>query len=193
MRKVFIVHGFGGEPNGGWRAWLMWQLAKIKVWAYGPFMPEPDKPVREEWVNELSRIIKEPSKDTFIVGHSLGVPAILRYIESLSNDTVIGGAVLVSGFTEKLHTDKRYEALNNFVDTPFNFEKIKKSCREFIIIHGSDDTNVPISYAEILRDSLNSELLVIPNGGHLNSAKGTYELPEVLFSLKKMMKIEEVL
>ncbi len=186
MKKVFIIHGFGGEPNGGWRAWLMWQLAKMKIWAFGPLMPTPNTPTRERWVAEISRVVNSPDQDTFLVGHSLGVPAVLRYIEALPDNSVIGGALLVSGFTRELHTDKRYEALNNFVNTSFDFKKIRKVCRNFTIIHGSNDESVPLVYAEELQVNLDCELIVIPNGGHLNSSGGRYELPEALEALKKM-------
>jgi len=45
MKKVFIIHGFEGEPNGGWRPWLMRELAKFDVYASALPMPTPEKPI----------------------------------------------------------------------------------------------------------------------------------------------------
>ena len=44
MKKVFIVHGFEGEPNGGWRPWLMGELAKKDIYACALPMPIPSSP-----------------------------------------------------------------------------------------------------------------------------------------------------
>jgi len=94
MKKVFIVHGFGGEPNGGWRPWLMGELAKKDIYACALPMPTPEEPKKEEWVKAITDAIKIPNEEIFLVGHSLGVPAILHYLENL----VAGGGVLVEQF-----------------------------------------------------------------------------------------------
>jgi hypothetical protein len=33
MKKVFIIHGFQGKPNGGWRPWLEGELALLDIYA----------------------------------------------------------------------------------------------------------------------------------------------------------------
>ncbi|MBI4599005.1 alpha/beta hydrolase, partial [Candidatus Uhrbacteria bacterium] len=82
MKKVFIIHGFEGSPNGGWRPWLMAELEKQEIYACALSMPMPENPVCDEWVGEISRHIERNSDDKiYLVGHSLGVPAILRYLE----------------------------------------------------------------------------------------------------------------
>jgi len=184
MKKVFLIHGYGGEPNGGWRPWLMGELAKESIWACALAMPMVDiKPIKDEWVRELSRSIGSPNEEVFIVGHSLGVPAVLRYVESLPKGSVLGGLILASGFTHALEKDK-YRALDNFVDKPFDFEHIKNVCKKFSVIHGDNDTAVPFAEAEELSSNLSCELISVPNGAHLSD--GCYELPQALEALKKM-------
>jgi hypothetical protein len=129
MKKVFIVHGFNGEPNGGWRPWLMGELAKKEIYACALPMPSPESPIKEEWVRTISESIKNPNEEIFLVGHSLGVPAILRYLETLKEDQRINGAFLVSGPLNIIPKDG-YQNVNKFLDTPFDFEYIKK----FVII-----------------------------------------------------------
>lgn len=187
MNKVFIVHGYGGEPNGGWRPWLLGKLAREGVWACAPAMPMANEPQKDEWVEELHHLIKEPNKEIFLVGHSLGVPTLLRYVESLPEGSRIGGMVLVSGIIRVIPDKERYEPINHFYNQPFNFEYIKKVCDKFVVIHGSNDANVPFTQAEELSKELACELISIQNGGHLNGSSGWYELPEALMALQKMM------
>ena len=187
MKKVFLIHGFKGEANGGWRPKLMSDLAHKGIWACALSMPNPSEPKKSAWVKEITRIVGKPNKDIFLVGHSLGVPAILRYLESISTG-IIGGAVLVSGPTHALPKARHNHLIAHFVNTPFDFKKIKKVCKKFVVIHGDNDTMVPFHHAEELADSLSCRLISIPNGGHLGNSAGYYDLPEALQSLEQMVK-----
>jgi predicted alpha/beta hydrolase family esterase len=186
MKKVFIVHGFNGEPNGGWMPWLMGELAKKNIYACALPMPTPNDPRKEEWVETIKNVIKDPNEEIFLVGYSLGVPAILRYLEGLKDGEKIGGAVLLSGPFNIIIRDG-YNSVNGFLDGPFNFEHIKKVCEKFLIIHGDNDKSVPFSDAEIFSKELSGELIPISNGGHLGGRDGFYKLPELVDSLVKMI------
>lgn len=186
-----MVHGFMGEPNGGWRPWLMGKLSLLDIWAFALAMPNPNEPKRSEWVAEISRAVGIPNEEVFIVGHSLGAPAILRYLEALDLNQKIGGVVLVSGPCHLLNVENKESELrkiDNFLDQPFNFEHIKKVCKNFVIIHGDNDPRVPFDHAEELSKNLDCELISISNGGHLNGSSGWVELPEALHALEVMMK-----
>ncbi len=184
MKKVFIIHGFQGSPNGGWRPWLMAELEKQDVYACALSMPSPDEPVCNEWVEEISRHIDiNKTNEIYLAGHSLGVPAILRYLENTKAENIYG-AVLVSGPSEKNDNRK----IDSFLETPFNFEVINSKCKSFSIIHGDNDPNVPLNNAETLSKELNGELVVVKNGGHLNGSAGWLTLPQCLEALNKMMK-----
>lgn len=185
MKKVFMVHGFNGEPNGGWRPWLMGELAKKDIYACALPMPTPDKPEKGEWVKTIKEAIGVPNEEIFLVGHSLGVPAILRYLETIKEDQKIGGAVLVSGPVFEIKK-AGYEEVNAFLNGAFDFEHIKDVCKNFTIIHGDNDTSVPFSDGEYLAKSFSCDLISIPNGGHLNGSAGWRELPQLMESLEKM-------
>ena len=185
MKKVFIIHGFKGEPNGGWRPWLMGELAKKDIYACALPMPAPEKPEKEGWIETIKKAVGIPNEEIFLVGHSLGAPAVLRYLETLNKNQKIGGAVLVSGPAFELKK-AGYEKVNEFLNTPFNFEHIKNVCKNFTIIHGDNDKSVPFSDAEYLSKNLSCNLVSIPNGGHLGGHDGFYKLPQLLESLEKM-------
>ncbi len=184
MKKVFIVHGLGSSPNGGWRPWLMGELKKQHVYACALAMPTPDEPVCAEWVEEIARHVEKNANDEiFLVGHSLGVSAILRYLETAPEKIRVSGVVLVSGRCTS-HPNKK---LANFFEPAFHFATIASRARSFTIIHGDDDQVVPFDNAEILSRELHAELIVIPKGGHLNGGSGWQTLPACLDTLIKMM------
>lgn len=182
MKKVFLIHGFEGEPNGGWRPWLMGELAKVDVWACSLAMPKPNEPKSDEWTEEIVRAVGEPNIHIFIVGHSLGVPAILNYLQKLPEGPQVGGVVLVSGPAHKNDNRK----IDSFFEVPFDFKLIKSKAKHFAIIHGDNDPLVPISDAQELSEKLGGELVFVPNGGHLNGSAGWRELPQALEALKGM-------
>lgn len=182
-----MIHGFRGEPNGSWRPWLMGELAKHDIYACALPMPTPENPVKSEWIQTITEAVVSPSEEIFLVGHSLGVPAILRYLESLDNDSKIGGVLLISGPLFEIKKDG-YEQVNSFINTTFDFSHIKNVCNNFIVIHGDNDKNVPFSDAEQLVKELSCNLISILNGGHLRGGEGWYQLPQALESLLRMMK-----
>lgn len=186
MKKVFMIHGFNGEPNGGWRPWLMGELAKKNIYACALPMPSPEAPIKEEWIKTINDAIKQPNEEIFLVGHSLGVPAILRYLETLPNDKKIGGVILVSGPFFQIRKDG-YEYVNEFLKDTFNFEKIKKVCDSFIVIHGSDDPIVSLENPNEISKNLNCELIFIPGEKHLNGSAGFYEVPQIFNALEKII------
>jgi len=189
MKKVFIVHCFTGSPNRCWSPWLMGELAKKDIYACALPMPTPDDPKKAEWVETIADAVGIPNEEVFLVGHSLGVPAILRYLETLNENQQIGGAVLVSGPCEILNPENkeaRIRKIDNFFDTPFDFNYIKQKSKNFTIIHGDNDEKVPIAHAKIISESVNGDLVIIPGGGHLGRSDGWIELPQSLEALEKM-------
>ncbi len=187
MKKVYLIHGYEGEPNGGWRPWLMGKLAKDNIWACALAMPMAGSPKKEQWVKKIQEEIGEPHEEIFLVGHSLGVPAILNFLESLPSGSKIGGAVLVSGIIHVIPDKERYLPINHFFDKDFKYQYIKDRCKNFVIIHAKNDENVPYQQAVDLSESLLVKLITLEEGGHLNASSGCYELPEALEELKKMM------
>jgi predicted alpha/beta hydrolase family esterase len=183
MKKVIIIHGFNATPNGGWRAWLMGELAALDVYACALPMPSPEAPSPDAWVEEIRRVVeREAPGDVCLVGHSLGVPAILRYLERGAE--AVAGAVLVSGPIEPIAVN---HVIAPFLAEPFDFPKIRSRIGRVAVIHAHDDDRVPFSQGERLARELGAELIAIPNGGHLNGKSGWTELPQALEALKTML------
>ncbi|TAL49168.1 hypothetical protein EPN83_01350 [Patescibacteria group bacterium] len=90
-QRVFIIHGWDGYPQEGWFPWLKRELEKHGFETHVPAMPNPDKPKIREWVSELHNVIGEADEMTYLVGHSIGAQAVLRYISELLPDSAVGG------------------------------------------------------------------------------------------------------
>lgn len=184
MKKVFIIHGFQGSPNGGWRPWLMAELEKEDVYACALSMPDPNTPDPKAWVEEIQRHVERNPKDQiYLIGHSLGVPAIMRYLES-KNALKIKGAIFVSG--PVYETSKKKVAA--FLKDSFNYAAIKSKVKHVAVIHGDNDTSVSVEQGEFLAREFKAPLTIIKNGGHLNGSSGWTRLPQCLEALHKMMK-----
>lgn len=159
----------------------MGELEKHGIYACALSMPSPDDPRREEWIEEIARHVERNKNDEiYLVGHSLGAPAVLCYLEMVERP--IRGAVLVSGPAEKTDNEK----VNRFFETPFDYENIRRKSAAFAVIHGDEDPIVPLSDANTLRDNLKAELFVVKGGKHLNGSSGCFVLPECLTALLNM-------
>lgn len=185
-KKVFIVHGFQDTPQSGWIPWLKEKLEENGSSVDALTMPTPHNPVCNEWVKNLSEAVVDSDKNVYLVGHSLGVPTILHFLESLNNGEQIGGVVLVSGFYKPVLEDDDPEErkIDHFVEHEFDWEKIKNSCEKYVVIHGDDDEVVPLYHGEYISKMIGCELVVIKNGGHLNGESNWSTLPEALEWIK---------
>ena len=121
MKKVIIVHCWDGYPDYCWYPYAKRELEKKGFEVLVPAFPDTELPKLDSWLPKLQEVVGSPSKDVFLIGHSVGCITILRYLETLKENQKIGGVVFVAGFTDDLGFDE----LKNFFTTPINFEKIK--------------------------------------------------------------------
>ena len=148
-----------------------------------PQMPHTENPVMGEWVGTLAALVGKPDGNAFLVGHSLGVVCILRYLEALKGKEKIGGAVLVAGLA--MDTDIP-EIKNFFPKKSYNWAEAKKHCPKFITINSDNDYYIPLSHGEEFKKELGAELIVMQKHGHFSSADGFTELPVLLQSVLKI-------
>jgi uncharacterized protein len=181
-KRVLIIHGWEGTPDSNWFPWLKAEFEKKGFEVAVPQMPNADFPVAKEWLEHLQKIVGEPDENTFLVGHSLGVIAILRYLEALKTGKKVGGAVLVAGFPEHIGIGE----IENFFAVPLDYEKVKSAAKKIVAINSDNDPYVPIRQGRIMRDKLGAEFKIIPNGDHLSEGDGSYKFPLVLEEILKM-------
>ena len=98
QKRVFIIHGWDGYPEEGIFPWLKKELQNRGFSVFNPSMPELLRPKIKVWVEFLKEQVGALDENTFLFGHSIGAQIILRYLESLPEDTKIGGAVFLAGW-----------------------------------------------------------------------------------------------
>jgi predicted alpha/beta hydrolase family esterase len=180
MKRAIIIHCWSGYPEYCWYPYAKQELEKWGFEVLVPAMPETDAPKLSLWLPHLQTVLGNSDCDTYFIGHSIGCATIMRYLESLSQDEMIGGAVLVAGFTD----DLGFPEIRNFFTTPFDFESIKKHCPKFVAVHSDNDPYVPLHHSEALKENLGAKTIIKHNAGHFSGAvdnEGSCtELPDVV-------------
>ncbi len=177
-KKAVIVHCWGGNPKYCWYPQTRKELEAAGFQVEIPEMPDTEFPKLSLWLPKLKQVIGRPDENLYLIGHSAGVITILRYLEQLDSGKV-GGVVMVAGFTD----DLGYEELKNFFETPIDFEKIKKSSKNFVAINSDNDPYVDLKYGDILKEKLGAKLIIKHDMGHFSGPMDNEEsflsLPEV--------------
>lgn len=178
MSRVFLIHGYGGWPEEGWRPWLRGQLESRGYDVVVPAMPDTDHPRVGPWVEKLCEVVGVPQADDVLVGHSLGCIAIIRYLATLPVGSVVGRVICVAGFYEELGPE--YDELRSFLDEPIDWFAVKSHCASWNVIHSEDDDAVPVWCARNLAEKLAVPMELQSGYGHFSGSDGVTELPIVL-------------
>lgn len=184
MKKIYIIHGYTGNPDKNWFPWLRNELQRAGMEVHVLNMPHTEAPKYSEWLAYMQSQVVDPDENTYFVGHSLGCITILQFLNNISRGVKVGGAVLVAGFSSPIH----FTELNGFFSVPLDEEKIKISVNKMVAISSDNDPHVPYWQAEELEKRFNLELIKIHGGLHLNEKAGYKELPVVLEKLREMIK-----
>jgi len=162
--KFFIIHGSYGNPNENWIPWLKESLEKEGNEVIVPQFPLNENQNLENWMNVIKPYFNHINSQTIFIGHSIGPAFILSILEKIK--TNIRACFLVSGFLGLLNNEKFDEVNKTFTTKDF-------------------DPYVPFEKAERLSKKLNVKVIVIPNGGHLNTSAGYTRFPELLNKIKE--------
>lgn len=183
--NVFIFHGTGGNPQENWFPWLERELKKLGIEVFVPRFPTPEGQSLENWIKAFEPYQKFVNETSVFVGHSIGPAMILRLLE-LRNKP-IGGGILVSAFDGIIGIEYFDNLNKTFVVPSFNWEKIKRNCRKFVMLSGDNDPYVPLKFPRRIAKKLGVLLQLVKKGGHLNATAGFTKFPEVLAEIKKLV------
>jgi predicted alpha/beta hydrolase family esterase len=184
MKRVFIIHGWGGKGGEGWQGWLKKELEKKDFQVFAPDMPDTENPKIETWVPCLADLVGKCDQETFFVGHSIGCQTILRYLESLPDGAKAGGAVFVAGWLNlKDLSFQEEEIALPWLRLPMDFEKIKTKTNKFFALFSGNDPYVPVEDEKLFQEKLGTETLLLENMEHFNEPA---ELPIVLEKILEM-------
>lgn len=189
MNRVIIIHGWGGYPDEAWMPWLKRELAERGFEVIAPDMPDSENPRIDAWVGKLSEVVGVPGADTHLVGHSIGVQTILRYLAELPEGQGVGNVVLVAGWLErgglKDLEPEEIPIAKPWLQTPLDYGRARGAAKSFTAIFSDDDPVVPLENKELFREKLGAIVIVEHGKGHFSEDSGVIELPAALDALIK--------
>jgi len=174
MKNALILHGAGNNSQGNWFPWLKKELEKkgYKVWS--PDLPNSDEPILKDWLETIfSNKDWQSNEDSIIIGHSAGATLILRILEKLPEGKQINKALLVAGVVELGTKPEFFQYKRGVVEKPFNWQKIKKSAKQFFFICSDNDPyQCGDDQGKIMHKHLGGKLIIKPGESHFNLEKG---------------------
>jgi uncharacterized protein len=183
-KDVIIIHGTMGSPEGNWFPWLKSQLGNDYN-VYIPQFPTPENQSKENWCAALRDQAPIFGKDTILIGHSIGATLIMHILEMVKEP--VHKSIFVCPVIDEVE-NPTYAVLNKtFIEKmpDFDWLTMSNNMGDCTIFMCDDDPYVPHWHAEGLQDQIGGELIVIKNGGHLNSESGYTEFEELLEVIKK--------
>jgi len=162
--------------------WLGEQGRKLGFETTVVDMPNPEVPTIDAWVKHLDSVVMYPDENTCFVGHSIGLQAILRYIQS--SDTIKTGSILgiapwftLTGIDEPEDKD----IVRPWIENPIDFIKLKKIIPSFTAVFSDNDPFVPLKEnQELFKKNLNAKIIVEQGKGHFTEDDGVVDLPSVV-------------
>ncbi len=182
MKRAFLIHGWDGRPNGNWFPYLTLELKANGFDVSAPQMPHAAEPKVGEWLSFLKDYVGRPDEHTYFVGHSLGCIAIARYLETLSPKAKVGGCVFVAGFSGRIDVPE----VREFYELPFEPEKAKLHCSNFVMLFSDNDPYVPMEKSLEMAKQVGAKTILERGKGHFGSGDGVRALPSALEALLKM-------
>lgn len=142
-----------------------------------PQFPTPNDQNPETWFKVFDKYKKEVDEDTILIGHSLGGTFTLKVLEKL--ETPIKAAYLVAA-PIGIMPIRNYATDKPFLDHSFDWDKIKKNCKKFVVFHSDDDPFVCIENAESMAKNLNANFIHEKTAEHFNAGAGYTKFEDLL-------------
>jgi len=187
MKRVIIVHGWGGYPEEGWFPSFKKELETRGCKVLVPKMPHQENPTIEDWVKFLSKTVGKPDENTYLVGHSIGCQTILRYLETVSNK--IAGALFVAGWfnLENLEDDEERRIAEPWLTNPIDLKRVGALLSNSTLIISDNDPYGAFECNKKKFAELGSKIVVLHGANHINGESHT-SLPEAVAEFDELSR-----
>ncbi len=193
MKKVYLVHCWGGKIEDGWYPWLCKHLKNNNIEVHALVMPNTEEPVIEKWVKALEENVEVLNEEVYFIGHSIGCQTIMRYLQK-KKITQIGGILFVAPWVElslkAIETEEDYRIAVSWLNEPLYFSKMRKFTENIFCIFSDNDYFVPFSQKKFFENKLNANTFVLHEKGHISAEDEIFELPEILNVSGKLLGLE---
>jgi uncharacterized protein len=188
MKRVYLVHGWDGNPDNAWFPWLKERLQQAGFQTNALVMPTPEEPDPQTWPAALESAIHKPDRETYLIGHSIGCQTIMRYLEKLPAGSQVGGVVFVAPYFDLpyLKTPEEKNLWAKWKSIPINTDEFKSKTKNIVSIFSDDDPDVDYDANAPLFEKLGSKIILERNKGHFSDDVGITELPSALDEIIKM-------
>lgn len=175
MKRVLILHGWGGSNFPHWQSWLASEIAKDYGCVSFLRFSNGDFPNKSEWMEELDKELKAFKPD-IVICHSLA--NILWF--HLCNELKISQVKRLF-LVAPPSLECKIEELKSFFPcrAPVNLY-----AKEALLVASTNDQYMSLDEASLLAESLGIEMLILQNAGHINSDSGYGEWPWMLEEIK---------
>lgn len=177
--NIILIHGKDTNPLEKWYPWLINKLKSRGIKCFAPELPKSNNPILNEWLNEIDKL--NPNENSILIGHSRGGVAILRWLQKQPQNIKVKRVILVAANNPSVSEKNKKTNTNGFYEEgPYNFDKIKNHCDEFVVLHSKDDIWVPFASGEKNAKGLNAKFLIFEDRGHFGTQLSKQGIPELL-------------
>lgn len=192
MKNLLLLHGISGNPTLNWYQYVAKKAGEKEYTTCIPQLPSSDKPNLDLAYEFLTKEFTF-DKETVLVGHSSGASLALGILQLLPENTVVKRTILVAGFidpnlTSELHKYISRSDYDNLFPKKWNWDKIRKSSKDFIIFYSLSDPFVQSRHAEMMKEKLNGTLIEIPSALHFSVTSGGERFKQFRQLLEKIVE-----
>ena len=167
MKKVLILHGWGGSDEPHWQWWLSEKLKKNNYEVSFPSLPNKDLPDFNLWIKVLKEEFTRFQPD-IVVCHSL---ANILWFHFAENNKIkeLDKLMLVAPVRKTCDIKE----LSSFFPYPTPKDL---NAKEIIMVGSTNDPYLSVEEAIELHAELNVGLKILDDAGHINAESGYGEL-----------------
>jgi len=179
MKRVLILHGWGGSDYPHWQSWLAGELAKDYGNVCFPLLGNPHFPNKNKQMNQIKSILKSYQPE-IVICHSLAC-TIWFHLCNEGKISPVEHLLLVSPPSNNCGIDM----IRKFfpASPPKNLH-----AKEAFLVTSNTDPYLTIEEAKTLKKELGVKMLMLENAGHINDQSGYGEWDWVLKWTKERIK-----
>jgi predicted alpha/beta hydrolase family esterase len=161
--KILILHGWGGSDFPHWQSWLAGEIAKSYGCVSFLKFSTPETPNLGMWKEELLSHLND-FKPEIVVCHSLA-NTLWFHLCNEENFAEVQKLYLVAPPSMNCKVGELREFF------PVNAPK-NPHAKEILLITSTNDPYMSEDEAKILQNELQTEMVVLKDAGHINTASG---------------------
>ncbi len=183
--EILIVPGWSDSGPDHWQSRWVRNLKTARRIEQADWY----KPDRAAWVGRIAEVVGRAKLPVVLVGHSLGVAAILHAAHLLERGRV-AGAYLVAPSDLEAHASWPRDEGQAWAEIVASFLPMPTERLPFPsrVIASSDDGFCSVVRAQALGAAWGGDVSVIANAGHINTASGHGPWPEGLLTFGLFLK-----